>query len=144
MDTVLASEVKFVPFPASALTPGSRTGPAVLVADDDPGIVGFLSDLLDDEGFRVHTAADGQEALERIARDPVDLVVADVTMPCLDGATLVTRLRERGDPTPVVLMSAIYADVDIPGVRFVPKPFDLDHILGVVNRMIGEEQRVAG
>ena len=144
MDTVLGSEVKFVPFSTSAPSQGTRTGPAVLVADDDPGIVGFLSDLLDDEGFCVRTAANGQEALDRIAREPVDLVVADVTMPCLDGASLVSRLRERGDPTPVVLMSAIYADVDIPGVRFVPKPFDLDHILGVVNRVIAEERPLAG
>ncbi len=53
-------------------------------------------------------------------------------MPCLDGASFVRKLRRRGYLIPVVLMSAVYADVDLPGVRFVPKPFEIDRLLGTV------------
>ena len=110
----------------------------VLVADDDPGILSFLAVLLEDEGYAVRRAFDGQEALDKIAREPVDLVVTDVMMPRIDGVTLTQRLRARGDRTPVVLMSAVYADVDLPGIRFVPKPFDLDYMVAVVKRVLDE------
>ena len=109
---------------------------SILVVDDEPIIAATLAALLADEGYRVRQAFDGQQALDLIARDPPDLVVTDVMMPHVDGVTLTRALRERGDGTPVVLMSAVYADVDIPGVRFLPKPFDLDEIVRVVGRVL--------
>jgi CheY-like chemotaxis protein len=110
----------------------------ILIADDEPTIVDALAMLLDDEGYRVCRAYDGREALRIISDDPPDVIVSDVMMPRIDGLSLTRRLRDRGDPTPVVLMSAVYADVDIPGVRFVPKPFDLDYIVQVVHRVVKE------
>ena len=107
----------------------------VLIVDDEPAITDLLAALFEDEGYAVRRAHDGHAALDEIARDPPGLVVTDVMMPRLDGLTLTNRLRQRGDRTPVVLMSAVYADVDIPGVRFVPKPFDLDYIVAVVGRV---------
>ena len=106
-------------------------GATVLVVDDDPGICSFLADLLADEGYAVRTASDGQQALEEMAQEPADLVLTDVMMPRIDGVTLTAKLRTRGDRTPVVLMSAVYADVYIPGIRFVPKPFDLEYMVSV-------------
>ena len=113
-------------------------GGAVLVVDDDPAIAGVLAELLADEGYAVRTARDGQAALAELARAPAAVVVADVMMPKLDGVTLTQKLRGRGDGTPVVLMSAVYADVDIPGVRFVRKPFDLEYMVAVVERVLAE------
>jgi CheY-like chemotaxis protein len=112
----------------------------VLVVDDDAGIADLLADLLADEGYAVKTAADGEEALAVVARVPVDLVLTDVMMPGIDGVTLSRRLRQRGDPTPVVLMSAVYDDVDLPGVRFVPKPFDLDAMVEIVDSVLAERR----
>ena len=114
---------------------GAPMPPTILVVDDEPLISLTLADLLHDAGYRVRQAHDGQQALDLIDLDPPDLVVADVMMPLVDGVTLTRRLRDRGDRTPVVLMSAAYAGVDIPGVRFLPKPFDLDHLLQVVDRV---------
>lgn len=111
--------------------------PTILVVDDEPDIARTLAELFADEGYRVRRAHDGRQALDLIDRDPPDLVVSDVRMPLVDGVTLARRLRDRGDRTPVVLMSAGYAAVDLPGIRFVPKPFDLDHLLEVVGRVIG-------
>jgi DNA-binding response OmpR family regulator len=109
---------------------------SILVVDDDRPIANVLSDLLCDEGDDVRTAYDGQAALNEIDREPVDLILSDVSMPKLDGPSLVRRLRERGQSTPVILMSAVYHDVDIPGVEFVPKPFDIGHLANLVARVV--------
>jgi two-component system, OmpR family, response regulator MprA len=104
----------------------------VLVVDDEPAIREVVATLLEDEGYVVLHAKDGLEALDTINDDEIDLIVSDVVMPRLDGASLVRKLRHRGHLMPVVLMSAVYADVDLPGVRFVPKPFEIDRLLGTV------------
>ena len=104
----------------------------VLVVDDEPAIREIVAMLLEDEGYLVRHAKDGVEALAAVDDDSIDLVVSDVVMPRLDGASLVRKLRRRGHLIPVVLMSAVYADVDLPGVRFVPKPFEIDRLLGTV------------
>ena len=109
----------------------------VLVVDDEPAIREVIATLLEDEGYLVRHAKDGQEALDTINDDEIDLIVSDVVMPRLDGASLVRRLRRRGYVMPVVLMSAVYADVDLPGVRFVPKPFEIDRLLGTVASALG-------
>jgi CheY-like chemotaxis protein len=109
----------------------------VLVVDDEPAIREVIAALLEDEGYLVRHAKDGLEALDAINENRIDLIVSDVVMPRLDGASLVRRLRRRGHLTPVVLMSAVYADVDLPGVRFVPKPFEIDRLLGTVASALG-------
>ena len=111
--------------------------PLVLVVDDEDVIVDALADTLEDEGYRVQRARDGREALALIEQIAPDLVLSDVRMPYIDGLTLVHRLRERGLPIPVVLMSAHYAGIDLPDVAFVPKPFDLDQLLAVIARAAG-------
>lgn len=111
---------------------------SILVVDDDIQIAELVATLLEDEGFRVRCAENGQVALLEIDRDPPGLVVSDVMMPKLDGVSLTRQIRRRGHQTPVILMSAVYADVDVPGVRFVPKPFDIDDIVAVVNRVYSE------
>lgn len=110
----------------------------VLVVDDDPSIADLLCVLLQEEGYEVHGVGDGEEALAAVAEETPDVIVADVMMPRLDGLEMTQALRERGIDAPVVLMSAVYADVDLPGIRFVPKPFDLDDLVAVVNRLMGK------
>ena len=106
----------------------------VLVVDDDPTMLAVLQQLLGEEGFEVSYALDGREALNEITKHEPDLVVTDIMMPRLDGLGLARKLRERGHKTPVVLMSAVYDDVDLPGVRFIPKPFDIDQFVHVIQR----------
>jgi CheY-like chemotaxis protein len=106
--------------------------PTVLIVEDEPAIRAVVAALLEEEGYTVRRARDGLEALSIIDSDPVDLILSDVVMPKLDGASLVRRLRQQGQFVPVVLMSAVYADVDLPGIPFVPKPFDADRLLEAV------------
>jgi two-component system response regulator MprA len=112
---------------------------SVLVVEDDPAILDLLADALADEGYRVRRAVDGVEALEAVRADPPDLVVADVHMPRLDGGQLVRRLREWN--LPVILLSADPNWARTPGVAFIQKPFDLDHLLTVVRRLLEDEPR---
>jgi CheY-like chemotaxis protein len=97
--------------------------------------------LLEDEGYAVHLAVDGLEALETVERHPVDLVLSDVKMPRLDGASLAHRLRAQPNPLPVILMSAVYAEVDLPGVRFLRKPIAGEHLLDIIAVALRESPR---
>ena len=116
--------------------------PSVLIVDDDPTMVEVLRSLLIDEGYTARTARDGVEALDRLLRAPVALVIADVRMPLVDGRTLVEELRRRGDHTPIILMSAAEpGELAAPGVRFVQKPFDLEQMLEVVAQIVDEQRQ---
>ena len=106
--------------------------PTVLVVEDEPVIRELMAILLEEEGYTVRQAVDGQEALEVIEQHGIDLVLSDVKMPRLDGASMVHHLRLRGDAIPVVLMSAVYAEVDLPGVRFLHKPVNGEHLLDII------------
>jgi DNA-binding response OmpR family regulator len=113
----------------------------ILVVDDDHDVVAVLVELLTEEGFRVRFALDGQAALREIGRAPPDLVLADVVMPQVDGVSLAAQLQ--GSGIPVVLLSAVYDGVDVPGVHFVPKPFDVDDLLHVISRVFADRGRPA-
>ena len=108
--------------------------PRVLVVDDDPAIRELVATLLADEGWAVRAAADGLAALAASGAWRPDLIVSDVAMPRLDGLGLLERLRQRGDRTPLVLISAGAPIPAQPNVWFVAKPFDLDQLLAAVAR----------
>ena len=113
----------------------------ILVIDDEPAIVDILRSILEEEGYKVITAANGRQGLELIAGLRPDAVICDVMMPVLDGRAL-CRALER-DPSyhgvPVVLMSAvqnIVSRTDCKYVAYIQKPFDLDSILSTVARVV--------
>ena len=80
--------------------------PLVLVVDDEDSVRTALERALRLEGFAVATAAGGREALEAVAQRPPAVIVLDVTMPDLDGVTVVKRLRAGGIDVPVCILSA--------------------------------------
>ena len=110
---------------------------AVLVVDDERYIVDLLSDLLEDEGYQVDRAYDGVAALEQIGRHQPDLVVADVMMPRLDGLSLADEINARGLGIPIILMSAAVTP-RTDHVAFIPKPFDIDAMLGLIERLLND------
>jgi len=77
----------------------------VLVVDDEPLAVMALRDMLEWRGLRVTTAADGEAALRAFGDSPADLLVTDLKMPRMDGATLIRRLRETHPDLPVIVMT---------------------------------------
>ncbi len=110
--------------------------PTVLIVDDEPAIVDLLSQLLEDEGYRVASAGDGLAAYEKAREVRPALVIADVMMPRMDGFALVDRLTAGEHPVPVILMSAAVESRrrDVP---FIAKPFDLGELLELVNTYLG-------
>ena len=93
---------------ARALAPldGAPDGGRLLVVDDDPDVRDSLGRALRCAGYAVTTAVHGADALDSLARRPVDLIVLDVLMPIVDGFDACRRLRARGDATPVLVLTA--------------------------------------
>ncbi len=112
----------------------------ILVVDDEAAIRNLLDDLLGDEGYVVYTASNGRAALEMVQQERPDLILMDVMMPELDGLETLKALRAVEDSAvvPVILMSAAaYLTPDsADGMTFISKPFNLDHVLGVVSHML--------
>lgn len=118
---------------------GARTS-MILVVEDDLGVRSLAHDLLTDEGFEVQTAASGEQALAIIAHSLPSLILADLTMPVMDGRSLITTLRERYRDLPVILVSGardlheIAAQVGAIGA--IEKPFDIDLFIAVIKRAL--------
>jgi DNA-binding response OmpR family regulator len=116
----------------------------ILIVDDEPDILLMLRMSLEDEGHDVVMAADGQMALDRMAEHRPDLVLLDVMMPVLDGWGVLEQRRDSGDPTAVIMLSAKSEEADIDramalGAReYVVKPFDLDKLVALVQRVLAE------
>ena len=84
----------------------------ILVVDDEPAVRASLERALRLEGYEVDLAADGREALARLANGAPDAIVLDVVMPHIDGLEVCRRLRSLGDRTPVLVLTARDAVTD--------------------------------
>jgi DNA-binding response OmpR family regulator len=113
----------------------------ILVVDDDREITRAIQVLLTQEGYEVHTASDGQEALEVLAREAVRLIVLDVMMPRLDGLSATLRIREDNN-IPIIILSAKSEDSDkILGLSmgaddYVAKPFHPQELVARVKSQL--------
>ena len=118
----------------------------LLVVDDDPDVRDSLRRALGYAGYAVATATNGLDALSSVARSPVDLIILDVLMPMLDGFDTCRALRERGDATPVLTLTALDAvDDRVTGLEagadvYLVKPFALRELLARVNALLRRTQ----
>ena len=114
----------------------------VMLVEDDDALRGAVGRALRLEGYEVDEASGGAEALARRASLRAGLVVLDVLMPEMDGLTVCQRLRERGDRTPVLLLTARDLVADrVQGLNagaddYLTKPFALDELLARVRALI--------
>jgi two-component system response regulator MprA len=121
-------------------------GGRLLVVDDDPDVRDSLERALRYAGYTVTTAVHGADALTALARSPVDLVVMDVLMPMLDGFDACRRLRQRGDVTPILVLTARDAiDDRVTGLEagaddYLVKPFALRELLARVRALLRRSQ----
>lgn len=114
----------------------------VLVVDDDQGIRELVATALSEEGYEVSGAADGAEALDRIADTPPDLILLDMRMPVMDGWEFARLYRSRPAPhAPIVIVTAaldVAKDAkEIGADGFIAKPFQLDELVSLVERHTG-------
>ena len=109
-----------------------RTPPRILAVDDAPANVEILKVRLEAEGYEVVTAADGEEALERVREFAPDLVLLDILMPKLDGIEVLKRIKADGTQRflPVILVTAkadtkdVVQGLDAGGDDYLTKPFE--------------------
>ena len=120
-------------------------GKQVLIADDEPNIVAALEFLLQRNGYEVHIAHNGDEALTLIERHKPDLVLLDVMMPLRSGYEVCERVREREDlrHIKIVMLSAKGRDVEVnKGMSlgadlYITKPFSTRELVAKINDLLG-------
>ncbi len=114
----------------------------VVVAEDDPSVRTAVERVLDLEGYQVQTANDGNSALDLIVSSKPHAVVMDVMMPFIDGLTVTRELRQRGNRTPVLLLTARHevgdrvAGLDAGADDYLVKPFAVDELLARVRALL--------
>jgi two-component system response regulator MprA len=120
--------------------------PRLLVVDDDQDVRDSLRRALSYAGYAVATVTNGADALITLGRAPVDLVIMDVLMPMLDGLDACRALRERGDDTPVLVLTARdtvddrVAGLDAGADDYLVKPFALRELVARINALLRRTQ----
>ncbi|MFN9628943.1 MAG: response regulator transcription factor [Cyanobacteriota bacterium] len=122
----------------------------VLLVDDEPGLRTAVKAFLEDEGFQVSTANDGEDGWTQAQHLVPDVVITDVMMPRCDGYGLLKRLRadERLGGTPVIFLTAKGMTADrIAGFTagaddYIPKPFDPDELVARLRNVVGRQERL--
>ncbi len=118
----------------------------VLIADDEPNIVISLEFLLQQAGYQVQVAHDGQEAWEAIRREPPDLVLLDVMMPRLSGYDLCQKIRENPawQSMRILMLTAKGREVEVSkglalgADAYISKPFSTQELLARVRELLAD------
>ncbi len=107
----------------------------VLVVDDEANMRHMLEVLLQEEGYQVQCASNGEEALQNLENESFDFVLCDIRMPKIDGPELLEQMKKRGLNATVIMMSA-YGTMDTAietmkkgAYDYIPKPFRTDEII---------------
>jgi DNA-binding response OmpR family regulator len=116
----------------------------ILVVDDEANTVELLQSRLEKNGYRVMTAYDGQEALDKTYQEIPDLIVLDIMLPRIDGYNVCKTLRsnEKYKNIPIVMLTGrtlaqdIKMGMDLGAVSYVQKPFNADVLLGIIEGLI--------
>lgn len=118
----------------------------ILIVDDDPAILRLLSTNLKARGYEVITSTNGEECLEAVQKDFVDLMILDLMMPKVDGVEVCRRVREWSD-VPIIILSARGDEndkvkcLDLGADDYLTKPFHHEELLARVNALL---RRAAG
>lgn len=115
----------------------------VLVIEDERRLAGNVArSLRESAGYAVDCAYDGEEGLYMAESNPYDLVVLDLMLPCVDGGTVLSRMRVSGNATPVLVLTArddrqsIVDLLNAGADDYVTKPFDLGELIARVKALI--------
>ena len=122
---------------------GEPMGIHALVVDDEPKVVELVTAMLTSKGFTVTTASDGVEALTKVRERPPDILLLDIMMPKMDGASLAEKLRESSATRriPLVFLTGLVnaGETKRRGDHlYLGKPFDTAQLLEVIERAIKE------
>ena len=122
----------------------------VWVADDDSAIRVVLEESLSSSGFDVKTFSSGDAVVNELTNDSPDLLLTDVQMPGMLGYDLLKHINDNHENIPVIIMTAftdMQAAVDSYGggaFEYIPKPFDLDEAVQIINRALEDKPKTKG
>ena len=116
----------------------------ILIADDSPSIRKFVSFALSASGYEIVSAGDGMEALEKLPKEHVNLIITDLNMPNLDGFELIKSIRSSQEfkEIPIIILSSlsgkeeIEKGINIGANSYLIKPFNPKRILYEVSKYI--------
>jgi len=111
----------------------------VLVVDDDPDLLSMVELLLGAEGYRVNTARDGEEALQKVAQEMPAVILLDMKMPGMDGWAFAREFRRLFDRrAPIVVLTAAEdaqrRAEEIEAEGYLGKPFEIDDLTLIVEK----------
>jgi DNA-binding response OmpR family regulator len=114
-------------------------GERLLIVEDDPEMLDLLRKVLEKDGYRISLAADGHEAILRLAADPTDLVITDLMMPRVGGLELLQSIRQARPDLPVIIVTA-FGDwhtysraLELGVAAFLSKPLKLAELIAAVH-----------
>lgn len=110
----------------------------ILLVDDEPTLLALLRRYLERSGHEVVLAETAEDALDRFqSSGPLDLVLADLTLPGMNGEELIGRLRKLAPGLPAILSSGYAHETPLAGVRFLQKPFLPNALGALVAELVG-------
>jgi len=110
----------------------------ILIIEDEKKVAGFLKNGLKEEGYAVDNAFDGQTGFDMAVENEYDIIILDLMLPGLDGITLCKKLREEGNHTPILMLTAREAvkdrviGLDAGADDYMTKPFAFEELLARV------------
>jgi DNA-binding response OmpR family regulator len=118
----------------------------ILVVDDEESIRDLLTIILEGEGYRVITAADGNEGLQKALKEIPDLCILDLMMPNVAGGVLAGSIRANAKlcNVPIIFLTGVFNNEEaaliknrFAGERMLAKPIDNDELIGAINEALG-------
>ena len=119
----------------------------ILVGEDSSVIINLTKSILSFENYQMKAAKNGKQVLEMLAKEEFDLILMDLNMPVLDGASCTKMIREMADPIksklPIIAISGNMNNYTMDEFRklgfddFIQKPLDYDKLLATVKKILG-------
>lgn len=115
----------------------------ILIVDDDQNILRLYKEELEDEGYIIVTASNGQEAIERFEKEDPDLVTLDILLPDIDGIKLLRQMKEQKPRLPIIMSTAYDYRDDFAvwaSEAYIVKSADLTELKATIKKLIEREK----
>jgi len=119
--------------------------PTILIVDDEPGARESLEVILE-EDYQLLSVGSGQEVLEILQKEPIDLILLDINMPDMDGLAVLRKIKEQDEEIDVIMVSALNQArkavdaIKLGAYDYITKPYEPEDILSTVNRVISKQK----
>jgi len=114
----------------------------ILIVDDDPNILRLYKEELEEEGYIIVTASNGQEAIERFDQEDPDLVTLDILLPDIDGIKLLRQMKEKKPRLPIIMSTAYDYRDDFAvwaSEAYIVKSSDMTELKATIKKLIERE-----